>query len=161
VTSSASRVPRSHSRADQRHHQYDEPRHQEIAAVIGLVEPQALDYVHRRAGAAQSLSPLPCRPDADDASDVPFNDPCPVGITAMHDELQLSIPGDDVPSEVGWNTHDAVHLVFEQELLRGRHRACHLRMKIRGELESSCQLDRLGRRLLDHDGYRHVLDVER
>ena len=60
----------------------------------------------------------PRRPGADDALHVTLDDPRPVRIAAVHDELHLGIADREAAREVGGNDDDPIDPVFEQQPLR-------------------------------------------
>ena len=98
--------------ADQRHDQHDQAGHQEVVAVVGLVEPEPALHDHRRrAGSGLALGRAARRPLADRPLRVALDDPGAVGVGAVDDDLHLGVAQGQAPREVGADADDAVDLV--------------------------------------------------
>ena len=111
------------------------PGHQEVVAVVGLVEPEPVCDDHRPAGTLLPLGGPACRPLADRPLGVALDDPGRVGVGPVDEELHLGVAEASCRAKSGRMRTIPSTLRSSISCSRLRHRGQQSRVEVGRELK--------------------------
>ena len=132
-------------------------------AVVGLVEPEPV-AARRPApmSTARALGGAARGPLADRSLGIDLDDPGMIGVGAVDEHLHLGIAELQIAGEVGPERGRCRPPGGAQHQFLGRrHRGSSCGIEIGRQLEAGGQVGRIGRRVFQDDGDRHVLHIQR